>query len=206
MVFCPDLDTLLAQNGIEPTLKALSLLNQLPSLKHVAHSTADVHPLFLEQKSQFVRQNIFFSEHFSWPHSTLMARAFLNVKGALVSTSFYQNYFGRNGGFWRETNQYGNKYMNLVVRDLGKKGGKREEGNGDGEAKINSFLNEIWGQVRENAAFDGSVMLVGSIAEFRRLKTMFRQKGSPVGAISEHSSKRKVQSVLAKFNNGESRI
>lgn len=213
----PHLDTILTQYGPESTLKALTYVNQLPSLQHVAHSTDSINQLFLELKSKFTRQNIFCAEHFSWPHSALLSQSFSNVKGAMVSAHYYPNYFSRDGVFWNENNQFGNPFISIMARDLGKstsesfgsRGINRKRllknsknNNSNSQAKINAFLNDVWGQVRENQDFDSSLLIVGSIAEFRRLKQLFKEKGSPVGSISEHSSKRKVQSVLAKFNNG----
>jgi hypothetical protein len=64
------------------------------------------------------------------------------------------------------------------------------------------FVNDVWAKIRSTGSWDNSVVVVSSFLEFKKLKEIFKEKGSPVGFISEHSTKKKVQSVIAKFNAG----
>jgi hypothetical protein len=68
--------------------------------------------------------------------------------------------------------------------------------------KINVFINDIWSKIRSTGDWDRSIIVVSSFSEFKKLKEIFKEKGSPCGYISEHSTKQKVQSVIAKFNSG----
>lgn len=200
----PSCDEVLTKEGLQKFCAALSLLNQRPSLSHVAHPIPEIRPCFIENKSGFFRQNIFLGEYFSSDHFALINGHFLNPRGLLKVQPFYSNYF-IDGPCSSRLKALDIQVKNLELSQQFNQAmdEKKSKSNlATSFSKINVFINDVWMKVRSNGAWDQSVVVVSSSLEFKKLKEIFKEKGSPVGYISEHSTKQKVQSVIAKFNSG----
>ena len=203
VLFVPDVDQILIKEGLQKVSETLSRLNRKPTLSHVMNPISDVRDCFVSNKGRFFRQSILVSEFFSSDHFALIGDHCLNPNGLLKSRPFYPSFF-ENGEFSERLRKVDVHVKNLEMSSDSslKRGAEQTATFGRSFAKINVFVNDIWTKMRATGDWDQSVVVVGSFLEFKKLKELFKEKGSPVGFVSEHSTKQKVQSVIAKFNSG----
>jgi hypothetical protein len=70
------------------------------------------------------------------------------------------------------------------------------------EEKFNYFQNQVWTKERQTDALTSAIVVVADYLQYKEFKAYFQEKGSPVGFISEHTPRSKIQGVFAKFNSG----
>lgn len=160
-------------------------VNQVPEHSHVDQDFRTIREVHSSHLSKFTRQAIYYSEFTSIELNAIISRYSLNYKGVLKTKVFYPKpTYGPNVTFL---------FKRLTVRSL----------SDEYEDRFNYFGTEIWADIRKNELYQNSILFVNSYLLYKRLQKYLKEKHSPVGFISEHTPKNKVQSNFARFNNGE---
>ena len=160
-------------------------INQVPEHSHVDQDFRTVRPVHANHLSKFARQAIFYSELMSIELNAVINKFSLNYKGILKAKVFYPKPAYRPGISF--------SFKRLNVPRLAT----------EYEDRYNFFGTEVWSDIRKNELYHNSIIFVNSYLLYKRLQKYLKEKHSPVGFISEHTPKNKVQSNFARFNNGE---
>ena len=166
----------------------LAKMNQLPDHKYCTEDFRLIRDIYINNISQFFRQNIAFGEFGSVQLNSLFNRFFLNKNGLVKSRQFFPRYFN-------EDNKTSSQFTLNKVEIASIKNEFQE--------KFNYFKSQIWEKERENEELTGALIVLNDYLQYQQFKQYFQEKGSPIGFISEHTPKNKIQSVFARFNNGE---
>lgn len=163
----------------------IARLNKVPDHAECTEDFRTIRPVHSSGLASFVRQTIVYSEYTSLELNSFVNKSLLNYKGVLKSKQFYPCFFK------------GSKYPSI---EYAFKKVEIESLKTEFDEKFNFFRNQVWDRERKEESLVGSLLVVNDYLQYKHLKKYFKEKSSPVGYISEHSPKSKVQSVFAKFN------
>lgn len=163
----------------------IARLNKVPDHADCTEDFRTIRPVFSSGLAPFFRQTIVYSEYTSLELNSFINKALLNYKGVFKSKQFYPCFFK------------GSKYPSVEYTF---KKVEIESLKTEFDEKFNFFRNQVWDRERKDENLVGSLLIVNDYLQYKQLKKYFKEKSSPVGYISEHSPKSKVQSVFAKFN------
>ncbi len=175
----------LAMQNFHNLAPTFSRLNKIPDHKHCTEDFRTIRDVFSNGLAPFVRQTIVYSEYTSLEINSLLNKNLMNYKGLLKSKQFYPAVF---------------KAVRYPSIEYTFKKVEIESLKTEFEEKFNYFKNQVWDRERKDEIFEGSLLVVNDYLQYKQLKRYFKEKSSPVGFISEHSPKSKVQGVFAKFN------
>ena len=174
-------------NDLEMTKKVLKNINSVPEHKECTENLENVRNIFVNNLSKFFRQNIFYSEFTNIELNSLINRNCFNYRGILKMKNYYTNQIDNI-----LKNKFNFSFEKINIKNL-----KTEA-----QEKFNYFKNQLWKDIRKDKKWEKSLLIVNNYIIYKKLKNYLREKHSPVGFISEHTPKNKIQGVFAKFNSG----
>ena len=165
--------------------KLFSKMNCIPDHKEVDQDFTTIRPAFLANMGKFMRQTIVYTESNSMEQLSLLNKFCCNYKGILKGKVFYPK------------PSYPS-HLNFIFKKI-----KVNSLATEFEDRFNYFCSQIWSEAREKELYQGSIIFVNNYLLYKRLQKYLKSKHSPVGFISEHTPKNKVQSAYVKFNTGQ---
>ena len=157
----------------------LSQLCQIPAHKDVTEDFRCIHPAFVERKGAFFLQSAMLTSYYSAEILSLTSRFFKSHQGCLRQKMFHPLADLPLSFTFKKA------HVSSITMEF--------------EEKLNYFENRLWPHFRESSAWEGSIIVVNNYLQYLKLKELLKRKHAPVGFISEHTGKPKVQSTLTKF-------
>lgn len=173
---------------LDKLIQVFELMNKIPKHSEVTEDLREVREVHVQNLGKFFRQNIFYSQFSSLELQSLMSRNCFNRKGMLRMKNFYSNSIGK-----QLSERVKFQFQRFEAKEL------REES----QSRFNAWKNQFWQQLRNNKDFDKSLIIVSNYFAYQELKLFFQEENSPVGFISEHTARNKIQSAFARFNSGD---
>ena len=174
-------------NDLEMVKRVMKNINEIPEHKNCTENLEFVRDIFTNNISKFFRQNIFYSEFTNCELNSIINKNCFNYRGILKMKNYYINQISQ-----KEKKTIKFHFEKISIKNL-----KTET-----LEKFNYFQNCLWKNIRKDKKYNKSLIIVNNYLIYKKLKNYLREKYSPVGFISEHTPKNKIQGVFAKFNTG----
>lgn len=162
-------------------------MNKMPEHKYCTEDFGTIREVFIQNIGCFHRQNISYGDFATVQLTSFMNRHFSNKNGSVKFRQFFPKFFN-------EINFPKPRFIFRKVEVISLKD--------EFEEKLNFFKSQVWDKERENEKLTQSLIIVNDYLHYKELKSYFEIKHSPVGFISEHTPKSKIQGVYARFNEG----